>query len=314
MPCQLCSSSNHTLGNCNSQLAINISQNTENFILQNKFKIQEQINYLRGLTKTALAFINKKLNQTCNGCKDTLVYTIIRKYFRDATQHDQFHIITASDMLRIHNTYTEFYYQYTFLQSPLRETQMLPMNIKSMLDAFYEARYGVRRHGASIAMYFEQLNQIARISPHQLSFYERELRENLDLEEDPGLRPEGQPVPEIIVNADVTFSVMFRRLVRSLLSPQENQPQPNAHLRKLNFRIGTDNLLKQAKECFICSEERPHAKLGCSHEYCIDCLFGTAKVRTKSFISCAVCRDEISVVKVGADDIKVALLRRLSEV
>jgi hypothetical protein len=313
MPCQLCSSSNHTLGNCNSQLAINIAQIAENFILQNKFKIQEQINYLRGLTKTALAYINKKLNQTYNGCKDTLVYTIIRTYFRNATQHDQFHLITAADMLRIHNTYTEFYHQYTFLQSPLRETQMLPMNIKSMLDAFYEARYGVRRHGSSIEMYFEQLNQIARISPQQLSFYERELRENLVLRQEQV--PEQVQEPEEIVNADVTLIVMFRRLVRSLLSPQNNQQsQPNAHLKKLNFCIGTDKSLEKAKECFICSDERPHAKLGCSHEYCIDCLFGTAKVRTKSFISCAVCRDEINVVKVGADDIKVALLRRLSEV
>jgi hypothetical protein len=313
MPCQLCSSSNHTLGNCNSQLAINIAQIAENFILQNKFKIQEQINYLRGLTKTALAYINKKLNQTYNGCKDTLVYTIIRTYFRNATQHDQFHLITAADMLRIHNTYTEFYHQYTFLQSPLRETQMLPMNIKSMLDAFYEARYGVRRHGSSIEMYFEQLNQIARISPQQLSFYERELRENLVLRQEQV--PEQVQEPEEIVNADVTLIVMFRRLVRSLLSPQNNQQsQPNAHLKKLNFCIGTDKSLEKAKECFICIDERPHAKLGCSHEYCIDCLFGTAKVRTKSFISCAVCRDEINVVKVGADDIKVALLRRLSEV
>jgi|688.fasta_scaffold37632_7 hypothetical protein len=313
MPCQFCSSSDHTLGNCNSPFAINMSQIVENFILQNKFKIQEQINYLRGLTKTSLAFINKKLNQTYNGCKDTLVYTIIRTYFRNATQHDQFHLITAADMLRIHNTYTEFYHQYTFLQSPLRETQMLPMNIKSMLDAFYEARYGVRRHGSSIEMYFEQLNQIARISPQQLSFYERELRENLVLRQEQV--QEQVQEPEEIVNADVTLIVMFRRLVRSLLSPQNNQQsQPNAHLKKLNFCIGTDKSLEKAKECFICSDERPHAKLGCSHEYCIDCLFGTAKVRTKSFISCAVCRDEINVVKVGADDIKVALLRRLSEV
>jgi hypothetical protein len=190
---------------------------------------------------------------------------------------------------------------------------MLPMNIKSMLDAFYEARYGVRRHGSSIEMYFEQLNQIARISPQQLSFYERELRENLVLRQEQV--QEQVQEPEEIVNADVTLIVMFRRLVRSLLSPQNNQQsQPNAHLKKLNFCIGTDKSLEKAKECFICSDERPHAKLGCSHEYCIDCLFGTAKVRTKSFISCAVCRDEINVVKVGADDIKVALLRRLSEV
>jgi hypothetical protein len=300
MPCQLCSSLNHTLGNCNSPFAINIAEIAENFILQNKFKIQEQINYLRGLTKTALAFINKKLNLTYNGCKDTLVYTIIRNYFRGATQHDQFHIITASDMLRIHSAYTDFHHQYTLLQSPIHETQMLPMNIKSMIDAFYEARYGVRRYGAPIEMYFERLNQIARENIDQLSFYERELRQ-------------AQSAQEQIRIADITFNHMFGILVTRLLS-LNRIPNPQSHLKKLNFRVETDSSLEQAKECFICSEERPHAKLGCSHEYCIDCLFGTAKVRTKSFISCAICRSEIDVMQVGSDTTKASLIQRMSEV
>jgi hypothetical protein len=98
------------------------------------------------------------------------------------------------------------------------------------------------------------------------------------------------------------------------LLQREREEQSNAHLKKLDFHIKTDNSLEEAKECFICSEERPHAKLGCSHEYCIDCLFGTAKVRTKSFISCAVCRAEIEEVKVGTADTKTGLLQRLSEV
>jgi len=92
------------------------------------------------------------------------------------------------------------------------------------------------------------------------------------------------------------------------------QPRPQNDLKKLSFRVGTDSSLAEAKECFMCCEERPHAKLGCSHEYCIDCLFGTAKVRTKTFITCAVCRAEIETVQVGASETKVALLRRLSEV
>jgi hypothetical protein len=289
---------------------MNMAETAKNFILQNKFKIKEQILYLRGLTKPALSFINKKLNIPYNGCKDTLVYTIIRKYFRDATQHDQFRSITALDMACIHSTYADFHYQFTLLQTPIHETQMLSMNIRNMLDAFYEARYGIRRYGVPIAMYFERLNYIARVNPEQLSFYERELREDQPIgaaEVDIG-QEENQ-------NSNHTFMVMFRTLVRRLLSPNHNHNQNHqSHLRKLSFRIETDNLLEQAKECFMCCEERPHAKLGCDHEYCIDCLFGTAKVRTKSFISCAICRAEIDLVQVGTSDIKVALLRRMSEV
>jgi hypothetical protein len=314
MPCQLCYSHNHTLGNCESPLGRTIAENAKNFILQNKFKINDQINYLRNLTKGALAFINKKLNMTYNGCKDTLVYTIIRKYFRDATQHDQFRSITASDMTRIHSAYTEFHHQSTFLQLPLRDTQMLPTNIKNMLEAFYHIRYGVRRYGLSLAMYFERLNQIAISSPYQLSFYERELREDqaLGAEE---LDAEAEPEPVPAANSDYTFGAMVRILLTRILSLQDQQQQQQqSHLKKLNFHIRTDCSLAKAKECFICSEERPHAKLGCSHEYCVDCLFGTAKVRTKSFISCAVCRAEIDVVQVRTSEIKIALLRRISEV
>jgi len=111
-----------------------------------------------------------------------------------------------------------------------------------------------------------------------------------------------------------TESLQAAALAQGMIRLQQLQPQPQNHLRKLNFRVGPDSSLVEAKECFMCCEERPHAKLGCSHEYCIDCLFGTAKVRTKTFITCAVCRAEIETVQVGAADTKVALLRRLSEV
>jgi len=112
-----------------------------------------------------------------------------------------------------------------------------------------------------------------------------------------------------------TESLQAAALAQGMIRLQQLiQPQPQNHLKKLNFRLKTDNSLAEAKECFMCCEERPHAKLGCSHEYCIDCLFGTAKVRTKSFISCAVCRAEINEVQVGNADTKLSLLRRISEV
>ena len=333
MPCQLCNSSNHTLRNCNSQIGINIAENAENFILQHKFQINDHVEYLIHLTKPALSFINKKLNLPYNGCKATLVYTIIRKYFRDDTQFDQFRNISALEMWRIHSAYTDFNHRYTLLQTPIHETQMLPMNIRSMIDSFYEARYGIRRYGVPIAMYYVRLNEIARENIDQLSLYERELRQGQSPEQAANreavsvrqaqhsaqLAAVAQAVAsqaEIINPDNYTFNYMFRILLTRLLSiraPNQNQ-NPQSHLKKLSFHVETDSSLEQAKECFICSEEAPHAKLGCTHEYCIDCLFGTAKARTKSFICCAVCRAEIDVVQVGTTETKTDLLQKISAV
>jgi hypothetical protein len=130
-----------------------------------------------------------------------------------------------------------------------------------------------------------------------------------------GLSYSQQLINDIISRDDFTTIVPFVPSFQNVIPPPppaEVQPS-KSHLKKLNFKVKIDAKL-QVQECFICSEERPHTKLGCDHEYCIDCLFGTAKVRTKSFITCAICRAEIDEVQVGTADIKVALLRRLSKV
>ena len=130
-----------------------------------------------------------------------------------------------------------------------------------------------------------------------------------------GLSYSQQLINDIISRDDFTTILPFVPNFQNTPSqPPAAVNSGKAHLKKLNFRLKTDSSLAKAKECFMCCEERPHAKLGCSHEYCIDCLFGTAKVRTKTFITCAVCRAEIAEVQVGTVEIRIAMLRRLSEV
>ena len=86
--------------------------------------------------------------------------------------------------------------------------------------------------------------------------------------------------------------------------------ESNNHLKKLDFQIDIDELLL-VQDCMICCDEKPNARLGCGHEYCVDCIFGSAKVRTKTFITCAMCRAEIKSVQVGANEIKVDLLQKI---
>ena len=102
----------------------------------------------------------------------------------------------------------------------------------------------------------------------------------------------------------------YARRVRHSLGLDFAVDESKNHLKKLDFHVGIDELLL-VQDCSICCDEKPNARLGCGHEYCVDCIFGSAKVRTKTFITCAMCRTEIKSVQVGADEIKVDLLQKI---
>jgi hypothetical protein len=99
--------------------------------------------------------------------------------------------------------------------------------------------------------------------------------------------------------------------------PQQQQPRSQSkkeksHLKKLKIKLKVDKQL-ESKECFMCYDTKTHIKLGCDHEYCSDCLVGTAKVRTKTFITCAVCRSEVGEVRVKNAEIKKSLAQELKK-
>ena len=85
-----------------------------------------------------------------------------------------------------------------------------------------------------------------------------------------------------------------------------------AHLKKLKIRVNIDASLK-TEECFMCCDVKPITRLGCSHEYCSDCVVGTAKARTKSFITCAVCRTEVEEIQVLSADLKNSFLEQIKK-
>jgi len=162
---------------CDSEIGKNMVEDVKDFIQQNKFKINEQITHLEGFTKTQLCFMVKEMDLSLQGTKYWIIFIIIRKYFRDATEDNQLRDMTNQEINQIHIAYTNLQYQADLLQSPVPESQMITIHVKSMIDAFYCRRYGVSRYGASISKYFDMLNEIAIHEPERLSFYERELRE-----------------------------------------------------------------------------------------------------------------------------------------
>lgn len=85
-----------------------------------------------------------------------------------------------------------------------------------------------------------------------------------------------------------------------------------AHLRELAINITVDTALV-VQDCFICCDDKPLATLGCGHCYCTDCLINTAITRTKSVIICALCREDITDIKVGTEELRAAVQTRFAE-
>ena len=90
---------------------------------------------------------------------------------------------------------------------------------------------------------------------------------------------------------------------------RRNQRQSQtSHLRKLTIQIDVDQSISEKKECDICCEdEHSTAKLGCSHEFCVDCVHKLCASRTKTFISCPMCRAEVSNIHVGTAEMRQLL-------
>ena len=66
--------------------------------------------------------------------------------------------------------------------------------------------------------------------------------------------------------------------------------------------------------CGICSDEftkETLPTLGCQHTLCADCITGQIKARTKSFIKCPYCREEVKQISVRDEEVRNQLTYEL---
>lgn len=66
--------------------------------------------------------------------------------------------------------------------------------------------------------------------------------------------------------------------------------------------------------CGICSDEftkETLPTLGCNHNLCAVCITGQIKARTKSFIKCPYCREEVKQISVGDEEVRNQLTHAL---
>jgi hypothetical protein len=264
MPCVFCSSSQHVLRDCDSQIGNNIYDDVVHLMTQNPFDIKYQATILISYTKPQLSFVCMKIHKKMTGTKAELVERIMSYFFTIKTNVIHWNVGPSFDVILNQIIAINLAYDYVYHWDIAPRDARLRHLLVLMIEGFYVRRNGFPRNGMSIGAYSEMLQYFG-------------------------------------ADYESNFIAM-------------QQPHPDdEQLKPLEIQVTVDASL-QVKECDICFEAMPHARLGCSHEYCVDCVFGSAKVRTKSFITCAMCRSEVSEVQVGSQLLKFNFEKNMATV
>jgi len=258
MKCNYCSSSSHTIKDCNSQVATMLLNHVTNIMFSNPVNFRLQIQHLKTLRQSDLSMVCKKLHQAISGNKTILISRILNTYFHLSYERLSSEQARYEMIMDIHTAYSD-------LIETIHVDRPIVINLIQMIDTWYWCTYGLMRNGQPLSEYREELQE----------FY-LTINMNNALLESLG----------IARNKLTKIAITFQPL-------DQNQNQ-------------TQN--QEETDCAICYEDNcKTVQLGCGHKFCVNCICEVAKARTKSFILCALCRDEINEIKVGDEASKKQL-------
>jgi len=264
MPCQYCNSLTHTLSGCHANITV-FTDAIEHFMGTSSFALRKQYQYLNLLQKPILAIICNRLGFGCSHSKLKLISIIIANYFRPLLTMDPIVIQIASEQLK-----AEVNEAYDSLQMWNIDDKPDMCDFRNGMFFLLE-KYHLIAFGLSYSQ--QRINElIRRLGSNVLPF---------------------APV----------FQLAVLPIIPIIPAPVAAVHSSKSHLKKLKIKVKLDKNL-QVQECFMCCADKPMARLSCSHEYCVECLVNCAKVRTKSFIVCAICRVEVAEVQVGNAELK----------
>jgi hypothetical protein len=251
-------------------------------MFSNPVNFRLQIQALKALRQADLSMVCKKLNHPISGNKTTLMSRILRTYFnlsyeRIPTEEARYEMIMA-----IHTAYSD-------LLETIHVDRPIVINLIQMIDTWYWYTYGLMRNGQPLSDYREELQE----------FY-LTINMNNALLESLG----------IVRNKLTKIKITFQPLDKDQSQDQDqNQDKDQSQDKDQDQSQNQDqDQTQDQNECAICYEDNcKTVQLGCGHEFCADCICEVAKARTKSFILCALCRDEINEIKVSDEATKKQL-------
>ena len=277
MPCQLCKSSFHTLAKCTANIDA-LWGPIRKVIHDEPFALRKQYEFISIYTVPILKIIHRRLGfVTAALDKTDLIYRIISYFFHRRIPNNLTSNPVIADVSDLVDAYASLLMWRTNSEKKLRFRE----SSYTWLNMYYRNAFCPEY----IQLRQANVSELTNVQGHLAFILTEQAREELR-------------------------SVAYIRALELGMVPEQDAKK--SHLKKLKIKVKLDKHL-ESKECFMCYDIKPHAKLGCEHEYCADCLVGTAKVRTKTFITCAVCRSEIKEVKVLTKELKEDLISQLKK-
>jgi len=245
----------------------------KDFMEVSTFALRHQYQQLNQFPRPILVIFCSRLGYGCSLTKLKLIVTIIAHYFKPLLIIDPIVIQVASEQLKAE------------VKEAYGSLQMWNIDDKPDMCDFRNAMFSLLEnyHRKAFGLSYSQqlINDIIGRDGHTTI-----------LPFTPVFQPAAPPPPPVAVA--VAHS-------------------SKAHLKKLKIKVKLDKKLG-AQECFMCcDEDKQIARLGCSHEYCVECIVKCAKVRTKSFIICAICRAEVAEVQVGNAELKKSFAAQIKK-
>ena len=278
MPCQYCNSLNHTISGCNADIT-RYGDVIKSYMETRPFALRHQYQELNQFPRPILAIFCNRLGYRCVSLtKLKLIKQIILHYFIDLFDIDPIVMQVASEHVR-----AEVGEAYCSLQMWNIDDQPNMCNFRdamlSLLESYHRKAFGLSYSQRLINDIIGQ-NDFTTILPFAPA-----------------------PVVHQVHHVPPPPPPAAAAAARSSKS----------HLKKLKIKVKVDGKIN-GQECFMCcDEDKAIARLGCSHEYCLDCVLGTAKVRTKSFIVCAMCRVEVEEIYVGNKELKKTFTAKIKK-
>jgi hypothetical protein len=292
MPCQHCKATGHTLIQCREDIEPFWGP-IRRSIEYRPFALRNQYHQLIRMPSSVLKLINHKLGYVSSGNKLVLVNQIVNHYFLAIIPNARINPSVSRPDIQVRAGVLEGFMALTMWSTRNEAERSFRESAIAWLDMYHRNAFN--------ESYVEAIRNNINYPIDIMRQASQELRDEAFarvLEASQELRDEAF--------ARVLELGIVREIPSPVLQPKENK----THLKKLKIKVKLDKSLEK-KECFMCYDEKSHVKLGCDHEYCADCLLGTATVRSKTFITCAVCRCEIGEIKVMNKELKKDLVDQL---
>lgn len=324
MPCGYCSGIGHTMRHCNSDAAQSLLADYRRTCLIPR--TDEQLNdYFRSFTSDMLSIIMYSYGASSVSVNRAAKEQFIRERILQARGQPALVI----DLTVVEESQPRFLARSPVgpppRQAVVRETMAaykarMQVIADTLFDEVCVSAYGITRYTADNAIQFGEM--IEMLSTYLIAETRNSMPESIRVMK---LIIKKFHLPRAIASVikELFFNIIYRQHIRvseiivarfraqGLLQQAFVPHKPQFTAIQL---IRADASEADDYCCGICSDEftkETLPTLGCQHTLCAECITGQIKARTKSFIKCPYCREEVKQISVWNEEVRNQLTYEL---